>query len=329
MWSKNSKRLGLIAGALLVVTPVKALANQVQSTICPPLAAPSITAPATTSETNQSSVHVVGIAPAGKVVTVYRNGLGSGATTATSNGTYAIETPIDSGNNQLMASTSNECNTMRQSSAVTVKRTTYATPDPDTTPTTAPPPAQTAPTPAPSITTTRPVVIDLTPVTTASSALPTPLPAAPQISSEPDNAITEIQKEVITDPKPGETIKSERMWVKGKAKPLSVVAIYINLVIAAQVVADEAGSYGALVDLQPGSNSVHVKAIAQDGSRTTRVINIQLVKKPTQQAKPTPQNNTGAYIIIGSIAGGSLLIMGGIYYEIYHIRHKARGVRNV
>jgi len=340
VWPKN-RIIGLLAGAILLLLPVHALANQVQSTICAPLTTPAITAPATATQTPQTSAHVVGTAQPGQVVTVYKNSVGSGAATTTNGGTFALEVPLNTGDNSLVAQVSDTCNTVRQSTAVVVKRTsttmlqlTPATPTTATTPTppTTPPAAPTASTPVASTPAAapKPVVTSLASApSTATAQAQQTIPAVIEPRNEPDTAVTEIQKDVVTNPKPGETIKNDQnqMWVKGKAQPLSVVAVYINAMIAAQVVADEAGSYSVLVDIKPGDNTVHVKATSQDGTQTTRVINIKLVKSTKSETAKPKSSNTTANIIIGSVAGGSALIMAGIYHEIHHIKLKDKAAK--
>jgi len=153
------------------------------------------------------------------------------------------------------------------------------------------------------------------------------IPAVIEGKDETDTAVTEEQREVVTNPKAGETVKSGRMWVKGKAQPLSIVAVYVNTIIAAQIVADEAGSYSVLVDVKPGENTVHVKATSQDGAQTTRIINIKLVKSSKSNETSPKASNTTANIIIGSVAGGSALIMVGIYHEIHHVRLRGKATK--
>lgn len=321
MWRINKTRLAIFTGAgtLLLIPSIAFAATQVQTTICEPLDETTITAPATTSETTDSSVQVIGRSTPGKIVTVYRNGLGSGATTTTSGGTYALSTPLDTGTNNIVAVTVNECSTTKQSLAISVIRTAIPTPVSQL-----PPPAEEEPViPAP-----KPVITSLAPVTStgiATEASTQPL-TQEQLDADTDNAVTEIQKDVITKPRADEVIKNDHMWVKGKTQPNSVVAVYINKEIAAQVLSDSTGLYGVLVNLMPGTNTVHVKATAQDGTVTTRVINVKLVSStsPTQktQQQTTVGDDTVATVITLCIGVGGLITAVLILAHIPHIRAK-------
>lgn len=324
-YRRSKVSLALLSAGLLLA-PVTAFANEVQSKICAPLSTPTITAPAAGSETDLASVQVTGYAQPGKTVVLTKNNINSGATTATADGTYALVSPLEHGNNILRVSVSNSCATVKKSISVAIRRIETA-PSPEPSAQQQPPAAS----PAPQATEAAPVIVSsLTETPVAPSSTDTP--AASQTAqlapttSEPDNATTVTQKEVITQPHEGQTVKSDRMWVKGEALPSSAVVVYVNKQIAAQVVSDAFGAYGVLVEVKNGANTIHVKAKAKDGTETTRVISVQLVKSTdaTPVAPTRGNNDTLARSISVAIGVGSLLIMGGIYHEIRHLNHMRR-----
>lgn len=303
---------------MLVPSIVFAYTN-VQTKICNPFDAPSITAPASGSSTSDSSIHLVGRGEPGMVVSISKNGNGSGATTATGDGSYAINVPLDTGNNSLVASTINDCNTVKKSSALQALRTTAATPASSTT---AEAVAAQNNTPAAVNQTLRSIEV------AALTKMPAPAPTdtdTEEVSVEQQQA----QKEIITEPKAGEVLTSERTWITGKTTPVTKVDIYVNQAVAASVVSADDGVYGAMVSIKPGKNTIQVQATRADGTVVTmRTIDVQLVnknesgpsKQPSDAEELKDMQDTAGWIAIGAIGIGGACVMSFILWHTHELR---------
>jgi len=314
-----------IAAALLAPSFVSA--ETIQSKICTPFSGPTITAPADNTTTNDSAISVAGSGEAGLVVSVYDNGSGVGATTVASDGSYAIQVPLSVGGNQLTARITNDCNTIKESQDINVVRTVVGggTNAPDTgaggqgdTP---------SDTGSTSSTPKTPVITDLnTTVPSTSQAM------SPQVNVPLTTEQIKAQQQIITQPKANETVSSDRLLVAGTATPFSVVDIYINEHIVARVIAAANGSYRAIVDLQSGSNSIHVQATDSDGAVTTRTISIKLDKSVapgTSVAKPSSTGQTVLVIVVGAVAAGGITLAGILSWHTHTLHMRMRKINHV
>lgn len=316
MWRNAKLRLAILVfcGAAIAVPTVTFAATNVQTIICSPFDAPSITAPASGTSTTDTSTHVVGRGEPGMVVRVFKDGLGSGATTAGVDGSYAISVPLDTGDNTLIANESNSCDTVKTSTAVRVTRALPAE-QPE-----APAPLPVKPVEITKLTTADPVLVATPTAATDASVSATPA------NDTAEEHLTPAQKQMIATPQPNEEISSDRTWVTGKTTPVTKVDIYVNKTIAASVVSDTVGIYGALVNMKPGKNTIQVQATASDGTViTVRTIDVQLVKKETNISKEDKTvlknaQDTVGLIIIAAIGLGGALIILTILWHTYHLR---------
>jgi Glucodextranase, domain B len=336
----------------------------VESKICNPFNAPTITAPASQSQTTSSSIHVAGAATSGMTITVTNNGTGAGATIAAS-GSYGLEIPLSIGTNDLVATTVNDCDTVKNSSIVTVTRTILhgapmapTSPSGSTSTGTSGSASSTLPissiTPAPatnSITTTPVVPVPAVPTVPVAAVTAPVVSSTPTIAQEIANiaaiisnppatiaesailsiplSLTKPQEQVITKPKPNQTLTNERTWISGTAAPLTNISVYINKVLTARVTSDDQGTYSVMVELADGDNQIHVFAKSSDGKTTLRQINVKL-DKSVRQTEPTAKLADGPLVgvIIASFALGGMSISGSIWWHARHLR-KTRGVTHV
>ena len=70
----------------------------------------------------------------------------------------------------------------------------------------------------------------------------------------------EGEKPLITNVTQNKQVDAGNLWVEGKATPGSIVIIYINGVEVARLVAAEDGTFGVMVALQPGKNTLQVES---------------------------------------------------------------------
>lgn len=322
MWRKGRGKFaaaGLAIAFVLVPSIVFADTN-VQTKICSPFNAPSITAPASGSSTSDSSLHLVGYADPGLVVSIQKNGAGSGATTATSDGSYAINVPLDTGNNDLVASHTDDCNTVKKSATVQAMRIAVVTPSSPDSNTPANTPVVGSP-----ITQAKPVEVKT--LTTAPAVVTTTDTTDPITAASQSAAQEEAKKAIIAEPKPGEVLSSERTWITGKTTPVTKVDIYVNRAVAASVVSADDGVYGALVSIKPGKNTIQVQATAADGTvLIVHTIDVQLVKKTGEDTANTNKDeikgvkDIAGWVAIGAIGVGGVCVMSFILWHTHQLR---------
>jgi hypothetical protein len=322
VWRRSKAKLGGIGLALAVILAPSIVfaATNVQTKICNPFNAPSITAPASGSSTSNSSIHLVGYSSPGTVVNVLKNGSGSGATTAATDGTYGISVPLDTGSNSLVASVTNDCNTIKKSATFQALRVAVATPvtaTPTETTTT-----QATPTIKP---TAKPEVTTLT-------TTPAPIETAASTAAAIETAKQEqAQKEIIAEPRAGDVLSNERTWISGKTTATTKVDIYVNRTVAASVVSADDGIYGAMVNIRSGQNTIQVQATAADGTViTVRTIDVQLVKKEiddkseTNKDKMKDVHDIAGWIAIGAIGIGGVCVMSFIAWHTHQLRMRRK-----
>jgi len=322
VWRSGRAKLtgaGLIIALVLVPSVVFADTN-VRTRICSPFNAPSITAPATGSSTTSSSLHVVGYADPGLVVSIQNNDTGAGATTATTDGSYAINVPLDTGSNSLVASHTNDCNTVKKSATVQALRVAATTTPEATTPMSNPSGTQ----PSSTIQTTKP--IEVTKLTAVPASTTTSTAASPATMAA--QAEEQAKKDIITEPKAGEVLSSERTWITGKTTPATKVDIYVNHAAVASVISADDGIYGALVSIKSGRNNIQVQATAADGTViTVRSIDVELVKKTVEDTQDADKKDelkgmkdVAGWVAIGAIGVGGLCIMSFILWHTHQLK---------
>jgi hypothetical protein len=221
---------------MLLVPPTSFAASTIQSAICGQFVAPVITLPPPDSQTNDTSVVVQGSGEPLMTVSILRNGQSVGVTLAASDGSYALEVPLVVGANSLVAREVDPCGTVKESVPVGIERLSTEVPQEE----------------APD---------------TASAPIATPtFPGLDQTDRPLERPI------VVTPPTPGyqrptivyplarTTTHSNRIWIKGDAQAGSVVIVYVNGISVARTIASDDGSYGVLVTLIEGENSLQVKS---------------------------------------------------------------------
>lgn len=341
MWRVNKRSLASVFLAVGVVALPSSAAAQtvIQSKICNPFNAPTLTAPAPDTRTNSSSIHVAGNGTPSLAVTITKNGVNVGTVQTPSSGTYGLEIPLDPGVNTLDAMSTNECGTLKASATITVTRTSTAITL--LTPATVTPITPSAPAPAASASPNTSNTSKSAPAATG-SAKSTPAsnntllqeqmilnsPAAVNgIPLPVATTLTSSQQKVVTKPKSGETVDNDRTWVSGIAAPLTNVSVYVNEVIAARVTSDDTGSYGALIQLEEGANKVYVLAKNSDGEVTLRRVDVRLVKSTTadDDSPATKASNTAASIVIAIFGIGGVCITASIWWHIWHVRRYGHG----
>ena len=271
-------------------------------------------------------------------------------------GNFGLDIPLSIGANSLVATTVNNCNTIKSSTTVTITRLAAAgqapaTPTPE--PSTPPVVSEAVPT---TVTTTASANITTTPVAPTAAVkkvAPVVTPAVPTspkaeaiiinppasvddikasgITLDTDISTTGVEQQVITSPKPNQVISTRHTWVTGQTEPLTNVSVYLNKSLVSKVVSDSSGLYGALVGLQDGENSIHVLAKCSDGQVTLRLVNVKLASSQQQVVIPVKQSNKVlVYGIIASFAIGGICISSSIWWHTWHLRksHIGAGERH-
>ncbi len=272
--------------------------TSVQSKICTTFAGPTLTAPADNTQTQESSIHVVGTGEPGMAVTILEGSTGIGVAVATSDGSYALEIPLHTGSNSLKSRETNSCGTIKESSPVQVIRSLVAQP----------------PGPPSPILQSPPIVDTLAPTA-----------PAPASASSTDNTeaslIDEIQPTIDlggglssgTTQTLQTTTSNSRYWVKGTARANSTVNVYVNGVIVATVIASEDGTYAALVQLKNGDNQVKVQSTYNGKTATSLTVTITFTEATTTPHTVLPKQGWGIrnFSLAAIATGGALLMAFG------------------
>ena len=253
-----------VALALMIVAPVSAVDSGkiIQSNVCEPLNAPTITSTIPVEPLDAPSFTIEGTGQPDALIQLVNNGVAVGAGLVTADGVYAIMMPLAEGENRVTATVGNACES-KSSAEVLILRTVSspAGGDPTGRPDTGPDDEGTA---AP----TTPPVGGIPDVST----LPGDEPAPGEDIHEGDTEGGELE---ITSPPDGATTKDVKTLVTGVAPPGSVVSIYVNGHGVARVIADEEGTFGAVVPLDAGNNVIRARAATSDGKAYQDTIRAQ------------------------------------------------------
>lgn len=258
-----------------------------------------MTVPIPDSRTNEASIAVAGTGEPGMTVTIMNNNVNVGVTTAASDGSYAVEAPLVEGDNALVAYEVNSCDTIKSSSPVTVYRTVITQPQIQI---------------DSSLSQQEAVHVEV--VTPISRLLR--LPANP-IVPVPDSP--GYQKPVIISPAAEEKVAGSHIWIVGKVKAqvASTVTIYVNDIAVARATALEDGVYRASVNLQPGRNTLQVRAELNGQVATSELIGVTFVREMTAIPAPSFTLDDVMFkvlpILLGSIGSGGIM-----FWAIHHIR---------
>lgn len=280
MWRHvKSKFYGTVLALAVigVISPAIATATrQIQTNICGDFATPTITSPAPDLVTQDSNVTVIGQGEASLPITIMNNGTAVALTTVSSSGDYSISVPLTGGVNVIIAKEVNACGSAKESESTSVQRDIVPQPPVENEPTGR---VTTSPT---SIT---PVVSSQSP----SSSLGQP---APSHQNTPGFNVP-----VIKQPTSGATYTISTVWVAGNTEPLSLVTIYVNGVSVARLRASSAGTFGAMIELNIGRNSIQVGAEKDGKSALSQptIVTYTPIKSTQKAASPLE--------VIGLVAG--------------------------
>jgi hypothetical protein len=284
----------LVVGSFVGVAASPALATTtIQASICSPFTGPSISEPASGAATEASSAIVKGMGEPAMAVSILDNGTSVGTTTSMPDGSLTV------GTNTLVARQTDGCST-QDSAAVTVTRT--AVPPPPSQP--SPPPVSPAPPSSPprqSGGAAPPILNIFTPPASRGND------AVPPTSGYP--------KPTITQPNMNERFTSHYVWVAGRAQPKSFVTVYVNGVEVARVVASDDGTYGVMVELQRGENTLYVRSSLDGKSAVSDTVKVQFVQ-PEAHASPH------LWWWLWLLALLLLLLLLLLYWHIYRRRRR-------
>jgi hypothetical protein len=302
---------GIFAGLVILSVPSIALADSttIETRICASFTEPTITAPSSGIETDNASITVTGVGEPGMAVSILRNGVVAGTTTAVVDGSYGIEIGLTAGDNTLVAREVNECSTVEDSSSVSVHRTVVETPQEPT-------PSENGEEP----TTETPTV------STDDTALETVYPALPvlQIPIVPTVDTPGFLKPTITTPPSGAILNTTQVWVGGRAQPGSVVTIYLNDHSVAYGLTTEKGVYGALVSLNSGKNTIQVRSTLGNNVATSDSIEVTFEQDATLTA-PVATSNVGAVVTqVTLVTAASVTVVGAAAWGVPELRHFVR-----
>lgn len=309
MWLQKNKGLlaSFLVGLILLCVPSTASANSnIETKICPSFEGPTITVPSTGTETENSSITIGGVGEPGMAISIVRNGVIIGMTTAVADGSYGLEVGLESGDNALLAREINECGTVKDSEAVSVHRTVVESPQTPTTPdeedTSVIPQADVETQPSVGIGEGTPPLLQL--------------PIVPTVDTPG------FLKPTITTPSSGDILNSSQVWVGGRAHPGSVVTIYLNGRSVAYVIATEKGVYGTLVSLSKGKNALQVRSTLGTNVATSDVIEVLFEQDETL----TPVTQTtplidGVAVQVGIVITASVAVVGTAFWAIPELRH--------
>ncbi|HEX6416459.1 MAG TPA: hypothetical protein VFZ62_02940, partial [Candidatus Saccharimonadales bacterium] len=266
--------------------------TDIEAKICTDFQAPVILQPAGNVETDDASVHVSGIAEPTMSVSIIRNNVNVGATTAAGDGTYGMNVPLLAGDNVFSAVTENDCNTVKRSTNVVVHRV-VETPEPGE-------PDEDEPFVPDEI--PGPIQLQLSTLSPLNSSM----------IQEPDSS--GYQKPIIILPKTGEKIASGSVWVSGRAQPRSIVTLYLNGKSVAYVIVSEKGTFGILAALQPGTNTLQVRSQIEGWAATSNTVTVTSIGANETDVKDTPEvDNSFVTEIILPVLLTATIIVGALY----------------
>lgn len=216
------------------------VSTNVTSTICTPLATPTITAPANKSKTRQSQVKVSGSASAGSKVTIKVDSSPKLRLTADTNDYYAGIVTLTNGTHTIIVTASTPCES-RDSTAVTV---TVSTPKPPTTPPKQPPQTPTTP-PSPS----------------GGGSFISPYRYQDQpsaVNNQPSSRATKEGIELtVNGIRDGATTTDPAVEVWGSISKPGIIKIYVNGTLVASTL-EAASDYRLTIPLEEGTNRIKV-----------------------------------------------------------------------
>lgn len=262
--------IGVISPAIAVAT------REIQTNICGDFIAPSITSPATGLITQDDTVIITGEGEPSLSITIIENGAPVATTLVSSSGDYSVSIPLSGGTNTITAKEVNACESTKESSAISIQRNIM-------------PPAPTENGTAGQESTPTASIVPIAPVQSPSTTLNQPIPS---LENSPGFSIPTIDK-----PMPGTIHTVSGVWIEGTAEPLSLVTIYIDGMSVAKLRASLAGTFGVMVELNEGRNSIQAEA-EKDGKSALSKPTV-VTYTPSKSAK----KGTSPLEVVGLVTG--------------------------
>jgi hypothetical protein len=233
-------------------------------------------------------------------VAIIDNNVGVGATTVGAAGTYKIQIPLASGQNTVYAQITNGCGAISTSASIDIICTAVA---PVVNPT-----QMTSSNP---ILFTLPSVASLTPVSV--SCLDTTPPAITTTPVTPPEQLCNATPSGPNDPTivyPTDNVglPVDEVWVSGIGDPGTVVLIFLNNEIAAQLIVSAQGTFGTMLHIDPGMNTIWAQTTKNGRTVVSKSIKVNYTNGMIAIVKRDPY--TVAAQASGTIATASLAGVG-------------------
>jgi len=277
--------IGVISPAIAVAT------REIQTNICGDFIAPSITSPATGFDTQDETVIVTGEGEPSLSITIIENGTPIATTIVSSSGDYSVSIPLSGGANIITAKEVNACGSAKESSPISVQR--------DIIP---PAPSESSTAEEPGSTAS---FIPITPVQSPPTALNQPIPS---LENSPGFRVPTIDK-----PLPGTVHTVSGVWIEGTAEPLSLVTIYIDGMSVARLRASSTGTFGVMVELNEGRNSIQAEAEKGGKSALSQPTVVTYTPAKSAQKGTSPLEVvalvTGMTVVAVTATGGGIWIV--------------------
>lgn len=293
MWRyvKSNLYSAILALAVIgVISPAIAVASrEIQTNICGDFIAPAITSPGTEFVTQDDTIIVTGEGEPSLSITIIENGTPVAITMVSSGGDFSVSIPLSSGMNTITAKETNACGSTKDSSPISVQR--------DIIP----------PTPTESGAAEEPAsAASIAPITSEQSPSNTLNQPIPNIENSPGFSAPTIIK-----PLPGTAHTVSGVWVEGTAEPLSQVTIYIDGMSVAKLRASSTGTFGAMVELNEGRNSIQVEAEKDGKTAVSQVTVVTYTPSKSAERGTTPLEVVG--LVAGMTVAAVTVTSGGIW----------------
>lgn len=291
MWRyAKSKFYGaaVILSLISSISPAIAGATaEIRSNICGDFTAPTITSPASGLITQDSNAIITGQGEPSLPITIIDNGVSVAVTTISSGGEYSVSVPLSGGVNVITAKEVNACETAKESESINIQRSIVSQPSAgsESTPQDSTPTVSIAP---------------ITPALSPSASLDQPIPS--------NDSASNFNAPVVNTPSSGATYTAGSVWVSGTAEPSSLVTIYVNGLSVAKLRASSVGIFGAMVELNIGSNSIRILAEKDGKSAISQPIIV--IYAPSK----APEKSTSLLTVTALVVGGTVavvLVMSG------------------
>ena len=293
MWRHVKSKLFSVIITLAVIgviSPAIATATrEIQTNICGDFATPTITSPAPGFITQDSSVIVVGQGEASLPITIMNNGSAVALTTVSSSGDYSISVPLTGGTNVIIAKEMNACGSAKESESTSVQRDIAPQPPVENEPTN-----QATPT------------TNITPIPSSQS------PSSPLGQPMPSHQNTPgFSAPVIKQPTPEVIYTVNTVWVAGIAEPLSMVTVYVNGVSVASLRASSSGTFGVMVELNIGRNSIQVGDEKDGKAAISKPLTVVYTPKKSAEKGTSPLEVVG--LVAGMTIAAAVATAGGMW----------------